>query len=125
MAIPSGSGTEVLYRGGFVDPTSETAFRWDKTNPTSGTNTYTVPADHIITVISIIVLNDNTSNARTFDMSMVQASATFKLLENQTVPAVGTFVFSDRIILVGGDKLLVTSTDSLDFTYNFIDQDWT
>ena len=124
MAIPSGSGTEVLYRGGFVDPTTETAFRWDKTNPTSGTNTYTVPADHIITVISIIVLNDNSANARTFDMSMVQASATFKLLEDQTVPSKGTFVFSDRIILVGGDKLLVTSTDSLDFTYNFIDQDW-
>jgi hypothetical protein len=124
MAIPTGSGSEILYRGGFVDPTTETAFRWDKTNPTSGTNTYTVPDHHIITVISIIVLNDNTSNPRTFDMSMVQASATFKLLENQTVPSAGTFVFSDKIILVGGDKLLVTSTDTLDFTYNFIDQDW-
>ena len=125
MAIPSGSGTEVLYRGGFVDPTSETAFRWDRTNPTSGTNTYTVPTNHIITVLNIIVLNDNSANPRTFDLSMVQSSATFKLLEDQTVPAKGTFIFSDKIILVGGDKLLVTSSDSLDFTYNFIDQDFT
>ena len=125
MPIPSGSGTEVLYRGGFVDPTSETAFRWDRTNPTSGTNTYTVPTNHIITVLNIIVLNDNSGNPRTFDLSMVQSSATFKLLEDQTVPAKGTFIFSDKIILVGGDKLLVTSSDSLDFTYNFIDQDFT
>tara|TARA_Y100000114_G_C11750828_1_gene324225 strand:- start:1605 stop:1982 length:378 start_codon:yes stop_codon:yes gene_type:complete len=124
MAIPTGSGTEVLYRGGFVDPTTETAFRWDRTNPTSGTNTYTVPTNHIITVLNIIVLNDNSANPRTFNLSMVQASATFKILESQTVPAKGTFIFSDKIILVGGDKLLVTSSDSLDFTYNFIDQDW-
>ena len=125
MPIPSGSGTEVLYRGGFVDPTSETAFRWDRTNPTSGTNTYTVPTNHIITVLNIIVLNDNSANPRTFDLSMVQSSVTFKLLEDQTVPSKGTFIFSDKIILVGGDKLLVTSSDSLDFTYNFIDQDFT
>lgn len=124
MAIPSGSGTEVLYRGGFVDPTTETAFRWDRTNPTSGTNTYTVPTDHIITLLNIIVCNDNSVNPRTFDLAMVQSSSVIRLLVSQSVPSQGTFIFADKIILLGGDKLLVTSSDTLDFTYNFIDQDW-
>ena len=56
MAIPSGSGTEVLKRTTINNQSDDaTAFRWDGTMATVGTETYTVPANHIITVLSIII----------------------------------------------------------------------
>jgi len=68
MAIPSGSGSEVLYRttinGQAADATS---FRWDRTNATTGTETYAVPALHIITVVSIFI-NNIDNDAREFDL---------------------------------------------------------
>ena len=71
LAITTGAGSEVLYRTTInTQAQTVTAFRWDKTNATTGTSSgtgYVVPADHIITVLSIVINNNSTT-------------ATFKIL---------------------------------------------
>ena len=55
MAIPSGTGTEVLRNGGWsTQATDTTSFDFAGGNPSLGDETDTVPANHIITVLSII-----------------------------------------------------------------------
>ena len=126
MAYPSGTGTEIVFSGSIAtQSTDATAFRWDQTNPTLGTETYTVPALHIITVISIIWCEVGGA-AETFSLYGSLNSATISILDAQALAANSTFVWNDRFALVGGDKLItVASSGDMDIIYTFIDQDWT
>ena len=127
MAYPTGTGTEIIYRGTVVTQSdSETAFRWDKTNPTTGTNSYTVPALHIITVLLVTFCNNADSNEIIY-LNVNDGAAQIQLLQKQPLGYSETFVFSDRIVLVGGDKMVVDagSGDTYDVWYSYIDQDWT
>ena len=127
MAIPSGSGTEVIYRGTMNQLSSaQTAFRWDRTDPTVGTSTYTVPANHIITVLSIVYCESGGADELLALNVINGASDILRVLYEQSLPAKSTFVFNDKIVLVGGDKLItyVESTGHVDVVYSFIDQDW-
>ena len=69
MAIPSGAGTEVLKRCNLVAVTTGTVWsvNWTGGAVTSAAATNAVPANHIITVISIIITNSITP-AKTIDM---------------------------------------------------------
>jgi len=128
MAIPSGSGTEVLKRttvDGFSN--SNTAFRWDGTMATVGTATYTVPANHIITVISIIFIERDGENDHNFRLVAHNGSSDIYFLNAQTIDADKTFVWNDKIVLTAGDKLQVcmgSSNGSMDAYCSYIDQDW-
>ena len=127
MAYPTGSGSEVLYRGTInAQSNTATSFRWDKTNPTTGTSTYVVPALHIITVISI-VFGEVGSVAETIDLYAHDGTNNIQLLKGQALGSAETFVWNDKIVLVGGDKLIVNcaSAANVDVYYTFIDQDWT
>ena len=57
MAYPIGSGSEILRRGAILAQAggNTTALKWDGTSPTMGTDTYTVPTNHIITLLTIVV----------------------------------------------------------------------
>ena len=48
------------------------------------------------------------------------------LLNEQPVPGKGTFTYSEKIVLVGGDHLVLQMvTDGIiDVHYSYIDQDW-
>ena len=125
MSIPSGSGSEILYRGSIsAQSTDATAFRWDKTNPTVGTETYVVPANHIITVISITICE--VAAAAGEYLTVNDGASDIHLLNAQSISASSTFVWNDKIVLVGGDKLIIDTTTAanLDVLYTFIDQDW-
>ena len=128
MAIPSGSGSEVLKRttvDGFWNST--TAFRWDGTMATPGTSTYTVPAHHIITVISIKFLERDGENDHNFRLIANNGSSDIWLLCNQNMNANETFVWNDKIVLTAGDKLQVlmgSSNGTMDAYCSYIDQDW-
>ena len=127
MAIPSGSGTEVLKRTTINNQSTDaTAFRWDGTMATVGTETYTVPANHIITVLSIIMC-EQTNTAESVHMYMYDGANNHQLLEGQALSAYSTFIWNDRFVLTGGDKLIVDLADagSVDFVLSYIDQDWT
>lgn len=126
MAIPSGSGTEVLKRTTIhALTTNETAFRWDGTMATTGTATYTVTANHIITVLNIIVA-ETTGSAENFNIYMHDGSNAIHLLRNQSLGVKETFVWNDRLVLTGGDKLIVytEAAANIDAVCNYIDQDW-
>lgn len=127
MAIPSGSGSEVLKRT-FISAQSNTAtsFRWDGTVATTGTSTYTVPTNHIITVVSIVVCEQANAN-EVINIYIYDGANNYQMIQEQALDAYNTFVWNDRFVVNSGDKLIVNlgSAGSVDFTISYIDQDWT
>jgi hypothetical protein len=126
MGIPSGFGSEITYRGTVnAQSSSQTAFRWDKTNPTTGTDSYTVPSDHIITVISITFCEIG-GQPEVIYLNMNDGTNQIQIFDGVSLPANGTFVWNDRVVLVGGDKMQVNcaSTANVDILYTFVDQNW-
>ena len=118
MAIPSGSGTEVLKRS-FIHG-----------NNNAWTTLITGVANHIYIVLSVtfqeqagaaedIRLRIDT-NASGSDQIAIYGSGASDL------PANGTFVWNDKIVLTGTDKLdAYTSAGNVDIYCSYIDQDWT
>jgi|3_EtaG_2_1085321.scaffolds.fasta_scaffold15242_2 hypothetical protein len=130
MAIPTGAGTEILYRTTInTQEQTATAFRWDKTNATTGTSSgtgYIVPADHIITVLSIVI-NNNSTTPRQMDLYVNdEDNDNIMFLNDFTLPSseTGPFVWNDKIVLVPGDSLLfkVETGGNADAYCTFIDQ---
>lgn len=127
MAYPTGSGSEQLYNGTMhVLSNSESALKFDGTqNSTVGTNSATVPALHIITVLNVVFCEQGNA-AEGLYMYVHDGTSEIRLLENQSIPAYGTFVWNDNIVLRGGDRLTVHTVNSanIDVYYSYIDQDW-
>jgi hypothetical protein len=130
MAYPTGSGSERLQRGtvnGLNNNTTALLF-----NGANGTTvdqeTNEVPALHIITLLNIS-FTEMSGNDELVKMYVECASPTdaIFLLNEQPVPAKGTFTYSEKIVLVGGDHLILQMvTDGIiDVHYSYIDQDWT
>ena len=115
MAIPSGSGTEVL-----------------KVNRLTGidaTNTIVLQgvANHIYTVFSMIFVNTDSSSrevyCRIYDGT--GTSNEHYILQAQVVPTNGTFIFNDKFVISGAYNLRVScASGNLDATISYIDQDW-
>ena len=126
MAIPSGSGTEVLRRGATITQSTDvTSFKFDGTNPSTGNETYAVPANHIITIICIIWC-EAAGNAETISLAADDGTNTYvKLLEQVALLAKATFVWNDKFSLIGGDKLRHWATaGDIDVYYSYLDQDY-
>ena len=124
MAIPGSSdGQEVLRRGVILTQSTDiTAFQFDGTSPTTGTESYQVPTNHIITVLSIIWC-EGSNNAEL--ISLLGVNAVY-ILRKQAIPGRGTFILNERLVLKGG-QFLKTFTDSsgdVDVFYSYLDQDW-
>ena len=116
MAIPTGSGTEVLKRASVHG------------NSNAWTSVITGVANHIYTVLSITWAEES-GNAEGIGLRVdISASGSNQvvLMNNGTsLPAYGTFIWNDRIVLTGTDKLEVYSTaGNVDIYVSYIDQDW-
>jgi hypothetical protein len=116
MAIPSGSGTEVLKRGTFT------------VTDTTDTKILDGVANHIYTVLSIII-TETAGAAETFGIFLdPSASGTdYEIVSLSTVlGAYETFAFNDRLVLSGTDELnfKAGATCDIDIVINYIDQDW-
>ena len=118
MAIPSGSGTEVLKRS-FIHA-----------NNNAWTNLIAGVANHIYIVLSVIFNEQGgaaedvrlrvDTNASGSDQIAIFGSGAIEL------PANGTFVWNDKIVLTGTDKLdAYTSAGNVDIYCSYIDQDFT
>jgi hypothetical protein len=118
MAIPSGSGTEVL-----------------KVNMTAGvTNVENVVlggvANHIYTILSVTIC-ETAGSAETFNMYVDDdaGGTDYEVLSDSALGANETFVYNDRLVLSGTDALCVITTGAggadLDVVVSYIDQDWT
>jgi len=136
MAIPSGSGTEVLKRTSVINVGGGTAqatwweVDWTSAQVTSA-STYDVPAHHIITVLNVIICNNSTSSTYKVDMAITPSGGTIQdIIKNVSVGPVDTFVWNDKFVLSAGDSLGFrnnedNSGDDFDIYISFIDQDWT
>jgi len=113
MAIPSGTGTEVLKRvtvhgnnGGYVEALSGTA-------------------DHIYTILSITFC-DMQDAAGSCHFRVNDGTNDIFLCYLQPVPALGSFVWNDKFVMEGDDDLDVyNSCTNGDWYISYIDQDWT
>ena len=117
MALPTGTGTEVLSRGTFT------------VTGTTDTKILDGVALHVYTVLSIVI-TETAGNAEIFGL-FVDPSAggtDYEIISLATALAAdSTFIFNDRIVLVGTDELNFKSaaTCDIDIVINYIDQDWT
>ena len=126
MAYPSGSGSERLQRGTIHNMVNaDTAFRFDGGLTATGTSSYTVPANHIITVLKIII-TEVSNAARTFQLIVIAGGVNMNLLYQQNIPARGTFIWNEKLVLHPTDKLLLGGSASANFDvhYTYVDQDW-
>jgi len=129
MAYPTGSGSERLMRG-TIDSVSNTeaCLLFDGNNNTGiNQTTNAVPANHIITVLSIIICEmGGASELIRMYVQCVSPSSSIFLLRDQPIGANATFVWNEKIVLQGGDKLAVylNSAGNCDVNYSYIDQDW-
>tara|TARA_R110002020_G_C16189541_1_gene765428 strand:+ start:516 stop:899 length:384 start_codon:yes stop_codon:yes gene_type:complete len=127
MAYPTGSGSERLMRGAInAQSNTLTHFKFDGTSPTTGTSSYTVPALHIITVLEIIMC-EKANAAEIMSIYAQDGTNNIGILQSQNIGAYQTFVFSDKIVLQGGDSMgfNLASAGNVDVWYSYIDQDWT
>ena len=116
MAIPSGSGTEVLKRASL------------HANNGAWTTIITGVANHIYTVISVTA-SESGGAAETMGIRIdisAAGSNQINIVENSTVlPAKATFTYNDKLVLSGTDKLDVyNSSGNVDWYVSYIDQDW-
>ena len=112
MAIPSGSGTEVLKR--ITLHANNNAY----TEVLSGT------ANHIYTILSII-FHDEQGVAGTIGIRVNDGSNDIFLINGQSHGADETFVWNDKFVLTDDDDLDVyNSVTNGDWYISYIDQDW-
>ena len=116
MAIPTGSGTEVLKRAS-VHAASAT---W--------TSVITGVANHIYTVLSVVAAEQGDA-AETIGMRVdisAAGSNPIYIFSNTPLGGVETFVWNDKIVLTGTYKLeIYNSSGNVDWYISYIDQDWT
>ena len=119
MAIPSGSGTEVL--------------KTHRVSAMSSTYVDLIPsptANHIYTILSIIFHNTHASNDEVLYMRITDADGSSNphfIIENQALNAYATFVWNDKIVVSGDIHLQGATGNSadVDVTVSYIDQDHT
>ena len=131
MAIPlqSLSGSEVLRRGSInAQSSTNTTLKFDNTATTAaGQSSNSVPATHIVTVLNIIFCEQGNQADEVLTMWVegVHSSGIY-ILQSQPIGAYQTFVWSEKIVLIGGDQLRIGTAASanIDIYYSYIDQSW-
>ena len=124
MANPStvnatASGKEVIRRS-YIDGAAETE-----------ATILTGVANHILSIISIIICDRSNQNDATFSMyvDFDLGGTDVYLLEDQSCGAKATFTWTDRFAITATDKLHIigessTGTAQYDVWCTYIDQDW-
>jgi len=84
-------------------------------------------ANHLYSIVSIIICNASTSDAEVITMYVdpaANSSDATTILKQQDLPAKSTYVFSDRFVLDATDELLLlsSSSSSLGVWVTYIDQ---
>ena len=127
MALPTGSGSEVLQRGTIhgmgVSDTNANYCKFDGTTG-SGNSQAEVPALHIITIISMIISNEGAAEGMSIQF---YDNSNNMVIFHEEIPALGTLMINDRFVLYPGDELRLTAqgTTNMNCVYSYINQDWT
>ena len=129
MAIPSGSGTEVLRTA--LLPTVSNSY----------IDLIPILNNHIYSILSITVYEKDGIATHTFNMNLYDGSTEYYIIYAHSMPPQSTFIYNDRLVMNAADlnaktsgtnnwKLRVKSTTAansggLSVTCSYIDQDWT
>ena len=84
-------------------------------------------AKHIYTILSIIFHNKHVSTACNIGLQIsAEATTAILLMDDQPLPGDGTFVFSDKIVIVGTDELIArnATAENVDVYISYIDQEF-
>ena len=115
MAIPSGSGTEVLKVAHIAGVTN------------SENVLINGVANHIYTILSMTICETGGAT-ETFDLYIDDdcVGTDYEILSDQTIGANETFVWNDKLVLSGTDHLCMITANSanIDVVISYIDQDW-
>jgi len=116
MAIPSGSGTEVLKVAHIAGVTN------------SENVLINGVAHHIYSILSISIC-ETAGAAETFDLYIDDdgGGTDYEILSEQAIGANETFIWNDRLVISGTDHLcmITHSAANIDVVITYIDQDWT
>lgn len=112
MAIPIGSGTEVLKRASIHD------------NNNSHTEILSGEANHIYTILSITAA-DQTGSSQNISIRVNTGSNDIYILPTTVLPGNGSFVWNDKFVLYEDDDLDVYNSGAqVDWYVSYIEQDW-
>ena len=115
MAIPSGSGTEVLKVGHVAGVSNSESVILNGV------------ANHIYSILSISIC-ETAGAAETFDLYIDDdgGGTDYEILSDQALGANETFIFNDKLVLSGTDHLCIqlASAGNVDVVISYIDQDW-
>ena len=115
MAIPSGGGSEILTRS--------------HENANSGTWVKMIDggdADHIYTLISLVWCDLNETD-ETIGLRVYTSTGDYIQILNEgtPLPSKGTYIFNDKLVLVGTDELQAkNSAGNVDIYCSYIFQNW-
>ena len=114
MAIPSGSGTEVIKRVAL-----------ESVNGNSAAVNLTCPADHIL-IVTTIHVTENGNAAELLTIYKGGNSVDCRLTRKVALPAYGTYIHDSKFAMHPADTLIVYADSSsvLDIHITYIDQDW-
>ena len=128
MAIPSASDGQEVIRRGCISPQSndQTSFDFTGGLPTVGDETDVVAANHIITILSIIWCEQGNVVELIYLTCLQSDGQHVRLLHESPIAPYGTYVWNEKIVLIGGDALKTTlaTTGNVDVSYTYLDQDW-
>ena len=126
MALPSGSGSELLQRGWFPALSATAVYALFTGAISTTTTSNAVPTDHIITVLNVIFGERGGATEQINMWIEMGGSSNVFLLSAQNIAAYQTFVFSDKFVLRATDQLAFSCQGSanVDVSFNFIDQNW-
>jgi hypothetical protein len=133
MAIPSGSGSEVLRNFAIYNNSAATAnVDFGGTTGTGSVRTsgntagvINVPANVIITVLNITFSAYAAVSQLNGVIDWQGGGTLVPVFLATNVATTTTFVYSDKIVLREGDELKLYSAAGCDITGSFIYQDWT
>ena len=128
MAIPTGSGTEVLWRGSVSQQqATATSARFDTSFGSVGTSSYTVPTNFIVTVMTVTFCNLTTGDDELINMFITNGAGDIHLIYKQPLAASKTFVWNDKLVLHPTEKLSfhTDGAANVDIYYSYILQNWT
>ena len=115
MAIPSGSGSEVLKIAHIAGVTN------------SENVILNGVANHIYSILTITVCETAGAN-ETLDLYIDDdgGGTDYYILKDQPIGAKQTFIYDNKLVLSGTDHLCIIAGSSadLDVTVSYIDQDW-
>jgi len=134
MAIPNGSGSEVL-RNAAIDTNNAAAANIDF-GGTTGTGSVrssgntsgviSVPTNVIITVLTVTCFANAANGNVSIIVDWQGSGADIYIAKALNLAANEVFVMNDKFVLRQGDRLKVyNSANSCDWSVHFIYQDWT